>query len=188
MLEVTLSTVSATGPIEGLTTPAPRYSLSFVHNSSSLGDFNAIIVVDGFSNSLLNMTLYNASGMLNGYIRRFDQESGDEIDSFSVHVPMNSVVSTTKETTSVGSAAENRGDSLPSSTTTVSIVTRIKPYPLHNSHVICLRPDDGVRKELCRPLQSIHYQLEVNTMRNEWSDALGVCPQCNKISVDGFMR
>ncbi|KAI3422413.1 hypothetical protein GPALN_012926 [Globodera pallida] len=39
------------------------------------------------------------------------------------------------------------------------------------------RPDDAeVSLKLCRPVQ------------NEWSDAIGNCPKCNQISVEGFAK
>jgi len=31
--------------------------ITFVHNSSKLGDFTALLIVDKFSNSLLNLTV-----------------------------------------------------------------------------------------------------------------------------------
>ena len=41
-------------------------SISFVHNSSELVDFTATILVDRYSNSLLNLSIYGGKGVLNG--------------------------------------------------------------------------------------------------------------------------
>lgn len=54
---------------------------------------------------------------------------------------------------------------------------------------LIFRPDDAeLSMELCRPVQSIYHELEVNTVRNEWNDAVGDCPKCNRISAEGFAK
>uniref|UniRef100_A0A914LL11 Uncharacterized protein n=1 Tax=Meloidogyne incognita TaxID=6306 RepID=A0A914LL11_MELIC len=148
--------------------------ITFVHNSSKLGDFTALLIVDKFSNSLLNLTLFNASGVLNGYVRPLNDLYGNtEIDGFSVNVP--NIEENVKNNNKIW--------------TPISVQTRIKPYPLGSIHLVCLRPDDGeLSRELCRPVQSVYYELEQNTMQNEWNEAIGACKQCNKISAEGFAR
>nr|CAD2147486.1 unnamed protein product [Meloidogyne enterolobii] len=149
--------------------------ITFVHNSSKLGDFTALLIVDKFSNSLLNLTLFNASGVLNGYVRPLNDLYGNtEIDGFSVNVP------------NIEENVKNKNNKI---WMPISVQTRIKPYPLGSIHLVCLRPDDGeLSRELCRPVQSVYYELEQNTMQNEWNEAIGACKQCNKISAEGFAR
>uniref|UniRef100_A0A915PHL0 Uncharacterized protein n=1 Tax=Meloidogyne floridensis TaxID=298350 RepID=A0A915PHL0_9BILA len=149
--------------------------ITFVHNSSKLGDFTALLIVDKFSNSLLNLTLFNASGVLNGYVRPLNDLYGNtEIDGFSVNVP------------NIEENVKNNNNKI---WMPISVQTRIKPYPLGSIHLVCLRPDDGeLSRELCRPVQSVYYELEQNTMQNEWNEAIGACKQCNKISAEGFAK
>uniref|UniRef100_A0A915ETK0 Uncharacterized protein n=1 Tax=Ditylenchus dipsaci TaxID=166011 RepID=A0A915ETK0_9BILA len=145
-------------------------TISFIHNSSQLTDFTATILVDHFSNSLLNLTVYGAKGVLNGYIRQLEEWNGEDIDSFSVAIP------TVNYKTTVNS--------------TSSVLTRIKPYPINSIQVVCLRPDDADQtKELCRPVQSIQFELDIGvSVGREWRTGVGKCPECNAISVDGFMK
>lgn len=50
---------------------------------------------------------------------------------------------------------------------------------------MCLRPDDSnLSEELCRPVQSVQVDLEVNTYRNEWTNGVGSCANCNQFTVD----
>ena len=34
----------------------------------------------------------------------------------------------------------------------------------------------------------MYHELEVNTVRNEWSEAVGACKQCNQITAEGFAK
>ncbi|KAF7636256.1 hypothetical protein Mgra_00004245, partial [Meloidogyne graminicola] len=151
--------------------------ITFVHNSSHLSDFTALLIVDRFSNSLLNLTLFNASGILNGYIRPLNDliYGTTEIDGFSINIPNNN---------NNNNKLINKNIWIP-----ISIQIRIKPYPLGSIHLVCLRPDEGeLSKELCRPVQSVYYELEQNIMQNEWNEAIGSCKKCNKISAEGFAK
>ncbi|KAL3101965.1 hypothetical protein niasHS_003374 [Heterodera schachtii] len=164
-LEVTMATKPRSDESEDGQPPG-QSPIVFVHNSSQLGDFFALMLIDRFSNSLLNITLFNASGVLNGFVRRLSDPEGSEIDGFSINVPAEH------------SADEPKG-----------ILLRIKPYPLGSIHIVCLRPDDAeLSRELCRPVQTVYHELEVNTVRNEWSEAIGNCPKCNKINAEGFAK
>uniref|UniRef100_A0A183C0X9 HAP2-GCS1 domain-containing protein n=1 Tax=Globodera pallida TaxID=36090 RepID=A0A183C0X9_GLOPA len=147
-LEVTLATKPGGDDNDGH--PPRQNAIAFVHNSSRLDDFVAIMFIDRFSNSLLNITLFNASGVLNGFVRRLSDPEESEIDGFSINVPAD-------------------GDN--SSDQPKNILIRIKPYPLGSIHIVCLRPDDAeVSLELCRPVQTVYHELEMNTVKNEWSD------------------
>lgn len=65
----------------------PDQHIRFVHNASRVADFNALLLVDQFSNSVLNLTLFNASGVLNGYLKHISDTNAVSIDSFTVQVP-----------------------------------------------------------------------------------------------------
>lgn len=80
--------------------------LQFIHNASRLADFNGNIVIDRHSNAVLNLTVFNASGILNGFLREAEESGYGHwvVDSFTVYIP---------ET----SASEKQ------------VIVRIKPYP-----------------------------------------------------------
>lgn len=169
-------------------TGRPLPMITFVHNSSRLADFTAMLVLDRFSNSILNLTLFNASGILNGIVRpmnaNVDDAEADVIDGFSVHVPMATVEESADGWRNPDSHMATSPDWQP-----VSVQISIRPYPLGSIHVVCLRPDDAnVSLELCRPVQSVYHELEVNTVRNEWNEAVGECKRCNQISAEGFAK
>ncbi|KAI6232907.1 hypothetical protein M3Y99_00977700 [Aphelenchoides fujianensis] len=153
-LEISLSALAAGGV------------LSFVHNASRLQDFGAVIVVDRFSNSVLNLTVYNATGVLNGYVKHISDQHAATIDSFTVAVP--------------GGADGANGVNM--------LVVRVKPYELNTQHMVCIRPDDGHTPEMCRLATSVHMALETNTVQNRWRDARGSCLDCNRFTVDGFLH
>lgn len=51
--------------------------------------------------------------------------------------------------------------------------------------ILCLRPDDADQsQEICRPVQSIQMDLAINTIRNEWTDGIGNCDECNQFTVE----
>lgn len=79
------------------------------------------------------MKLFNASGVLNGYVRSLDDLEGSEIDGFSVNVP--TVDNNQQQDAPIAvSNAPGQTWAMP-----VSVQVRIKPYPLGSLHVICLR-------------------------------------------------
>lgn len=68
-LDITLTTTSvndAESPSEDRENISKPTLISFVHNSSQLVDFTATILVDRYSNSLLNLSIYGGKGVLNG--------------------------------------------------------------------------------------------------------------------------
>uniref|UniRef100_A0A914YR33 Uncharacterized protein n=1 Tax=Panagrolaimus superbus TaxID=310955 RepID=A0A914YR33_9BILA len=138
--------------------------LLFVHNASQIQDFTATIIVDRFSNSVLNITVFNATGILNGYVKQIIDYKSEHIDSFTLYVP---------ESTPV----------------TRQLYARIKPYPSNTVQMVCLRPDDSpTTSEVCRPVESIQDELAKNEIDNRWSDEIGKCPECNHVSMDGLMK
>ncbi|KAI1727931.1 type I membrane glycoproteins cell-cell fusogen domain-containing protein [Ditylenchus destructor] len=211
-LDITLTTTSvndAESPSEDRENISKPTLISFVHNSSQLVDFTATILVDRYSNSLLNLSIYGGKGVLNGYVRQLDDWNGEDIDSFSVIVSSishktnnistpytpNPLTDQNNLQGHIDIDVEKKENSLwgteaiSPSYTLANVVTRIKPYPLNSIQVVCLRPDDtDQNKELCRPVQSIQFDLEMNTVTNEWTDGLGHCADCNRITVEGFMK
>ncbi|KAH7696051.1 CRE-EFF-1 protein [Aphelenchoides avenae] len=150
-------------------TPPFKRDLAFVHNDSRIDDFHVTIIVDRFSNTVLNITAYNASGVLNGYVKPIGDVLGETIDTFSVTASQ------------FGDGVHERG--------TQQLIARIKPYAVNTVHMVCIRPDEGPRDaEICRPVESVYDELETNTITNVWSNAKGNCPECNKLSMDGFMK
>lgn len=68
-LDLTLTSIASGGKYSQEEEDIPKpTAIAFVHNSSQLVDFSATILVDRFSNSLLNLSVYGAKGVLNGSV------------------------------------------------------------------------------------------------------------------------
>lgn len=80
--------------------------------------------MDRFSDSLLNLTVVDAQGVLNGYIRELDDWSNRDINSFSVNIPPLQIHDQKNSTT----LKENEIHIL-------NFLTRIKPYPSNSVQV-----------------------------------------------------
>lgn len=138
--------------------------LAFVHNASQIQDFTGTIIVDRFSNSLLNITVFNATGILNGYVKKIVDYKSEHIDSFTLYVPESAPV-------------------------TRQLYARIKPYPVNTVQMVCLRPDDSpATSEVCRPVESIQDELARVDIANNWADQVSKCPECNPINMEGIMK
>ncbi|KAE9550347.1 hypothetical protein FO519_006430, partial [Halicephalobus sp. NKZ332] len=136
----------------------------FVHNASVIQDFVGTILVDKFSNSVLDVTVINASGIINGYIRKIEDRNSENVDSFTLYVP----------------------ESNPS---TKRLISRIKPYPPNTIQEVCLRADDNPGSpEICKLVESKQEELIKEEIENRWTESTGNCPECNKINIDGFMK
>lgn len=101
-----------------------QLSITFVHNSSKLNDFSGIILVDKFSNSLLNLSIYGGKGVLNGYVRQLTDWNGEDIDTFSVTITQPGFVESSKQKIS-----PNTDDNF------VTVIERVKPYPINSIQV-----------------------------------------------------
>lgn len=147
-----------------LTSNLIEQKLNFVHNSSVIQDFVATIIVDRFSNSVLNITVINASGILNGYVKKIGDIRSEQIDSFTLYVPESQAV-------------------------TKVLSARIKPYPPNTVQIVCLRPDENpISEELCHVVESVQIELAKNEIDNQWTGQTSRCPECNQINMDGFMK
>lgn len=111
-------------------------SLAFVHNSSRIADFSATILVDRFSDSLLNLTVIDAQGVLNGYVRELNDWTGTDIDSFSVTIPPIQINDLKKQ--KLFSENDNNtslNDFKEKEVQIINLITRIKPYPPNSVQV-----------------------------------------------------
>ncbi|CAD5213036.1 unnamed protein product [Bursaphelenchus okinawaensis] len=147
-----------------LNSKEPNTVLDFIHNASVITDFSALILVDKLSNSMLNISVFNSTGILHGYVKHMSDEYGTTIDSFTIRVP-----------------ASPDGEEK-------HVLIRIKPYEANTQHTVCLRPDDGDGTEICRNVASVHFDLETQTVHNQWQDTTGACEECNKFTVNGFLQ
>ncbi|PIO67396.1 hypothetical protein TELCIR_10856 [Teladorsagia circumcincta] len=62
------------------------HRLVFFHNSSRISDFTGTIIVDSRSNKYFNVTVYGASGKINGAVKYSTERDSDEIFSFTTYV------------------------------------------------------------------------------------------------------
>ncbi|VDM61905.1 unnamed protein product [Angiostrongylus costaricensis] len=60
--------------------------LVFFHNASRISDFTGTIIVDSRSNRYFNVTMYGASGKINGAVKYSTERNSDEIFSFTTYV------------------------------------------------------------------------------------------------------
>ncbi|VDM31336.1 unnamed protein product [Toxocara canis] len=69
--------------------------------------------------------------------------------------------------------------------------TVIVPLPAMvggGDRLICLRADDErPQDEVCRVVAFREEPLEINLLENTWKELEGHCPECNKISMNGFL-
>nr|CDJ83124.1 CRE-AFF-1 protein [Haemonchus contortus] len=72
-------TLQVTGEVDG-------HRLVFFHNSSRISDFTGTIIVDSRSNRYFNVTVYGASGKINGAVKSSTERDSAEIFSFTTYV------------------------------------------------------------------------------------------------------
>ncbi|KAK0394580.1 hypothetical protein QR680_000816 [Steinernema hermaphroditum] len=138
--------------------------LSFFHNSSRILDFTGTIIVDPHSNRYFNLTVYQTSGILNGVVKRSTTADSDEDFSFTVFV----------------------SDLNPSNK---SYVVPLPAMVTGGDRMICMRPDESPEERaLCRIIAYRENPLIVDLAHNSWSELVGHCPECNQISMDGFIK
>ncbi|VDK51925.1 unnamed protein product [Anisakis simplex] len=138
-------------------------ALSFLHDFSKLDDFTGTIIVDFKSNRYFNLTVYNATGIIHGIVKRTVDRGSPEDFSFTTYI-----------------------DDLRSANKTV-----IVPLPAMvggGDRLICLRADDErPQTEVCRIVPFREEPLEINLLENTWKELEGHCAECNKITVNGFL-
>uniref|UniRef100_A0A1I7YXN1 CA domain-containing protein n=1 Tax=Steinernema glaseri TaxID=37863 RepID=A0A1I7YXN1_9BILA len=138
--------------------------LSFYHNASKILDFTGTIIVDPHSNRYFNLSVYETSGILNGVVKRSTAPDSEEDVTFTVFV----------------------SDLNPANR---SYIVPLPAMVTGGDRLICIRPDESAEeKELCRIIAYRENPLIVDLVHNSWSELVGHCPECNQISMDGFIK
>lgn len=138
------------------------YSLSFVHDFSKVEDFSGTVIVDFKSNRFFNLTVYNATGIMHGTVKKSADKNS--IDEFYFTTYIGEMISTNK--------------------------TLIIPLPVlidNGDRMICLRADDDSDEDICRVIAFKEVPLEINLLENTWKEIDGHCPDCNKVTMNGFL-
>lgn len=143
--------------------------LSFLHDSSKLGDFSGTVIVDFKSNRYFNLTTYDSGGIIHGIVHRTTDIKSPEDFSFTTYI-----------------------DDFRSPNKTV-----IVPLPAmvdKGDRMICLRVDfdfgqqRSPENEVCRVIPFREDPLEINLLDNTWRELESQCPECNKLSMTGFLN
>ncbi|TMS34084.1 hypothetical protein L596_001736 [Steinernema carpocapsae] len=138
--------------------------LSFFHNSSRIMDFTGTIIVDPHSNRYFNMSVYETSGILNGVVKRSTSPDSEEDFAFTVFV----------------------SDLNPSNK---SYIVPLPAMITGGDRMICMRPDESPEERAnCRIIAYRENPLIVDLIHNSWSELVGHCPECNQLSMDGFIK
>ncbi|KHJ91258.1 hypothetical protein OESDEN_08880, partial [Oesophagostomum dentatum] len=162
------------------------HRLVFFHNSSSIADFTGTIIVDSRSNrhdfskfyllpilnlfhiNLLfryfNVTVYGASGKINGAVKYSTQRDSDEIFSFTTYVhDLN---------------ASNR-----------SMIIPLPAVVESGPRMICMYADEQREEQaVCRIVDYHETPLEIDIEHNTWHEMVGSCPSCNQINLTGLSK
>uniref|UniRef100_A0A8R1TJN2 Uncharacterized protein n=1 Tax=Onchocerca volvulus TaxID=6282 RepID=A0A8R1TJN2_ONCVO len=140
-----------------------KYGLSFVHDFSKMDDFSGTIIVDFKSNRFFNLTVYNATGIIHGTVKMSTDKSSSDEFHFTTYI--GDVRNTNK--------------------------TLIVPLPAlidGGDRMICLHADnDSNEQEICRIIAFKEVALEINLLENTWREIAGHCPECNKLTMGGFL-
>uniref|UniRef100_A0A915Q164 Uncharacterized protein n=1 Tax=Setaria digitata TaxID=48799 RepID=A0A915Q164_9BILA len=135
------------------------YSLSFVHDFSKVDDFSGTVIVDFKSNRFFNLTVYNATGIIHGTVKKTTDKNS--IDEFYFTTYIGDLRSANK--------------------------TLIVPLPSlidGGDRMICLRADDASSEsDICRIIAFKEMALEINLLENTWKEIDGHCSECNKVTV-----
>ncbi|VDP14611.1 unnamed protein product [Onchocerca flexuosa] len=140
-----------------------KYSLSFVHDFSKMDDFSGTVIVDFKSNRFFNLTVYNATGIIHGTVKKSTDKSSSDEFHFTTYI----------------------GDMRNANK------TLIVPLPAlidGGDRMICLHADNGSsEQEICRIIAFKEVALEINLLENTWREIDGHCPECNKLTMGGFL-
>ncbi|KAK6025020.1 hypothetical protein OSTOST_09091 [Ostertagia ostertagi] len=150
-------TLQVNGEVDG-------HRLVFFHNSSRISDFTGTIIVDSRSNKYFNVTVYGASGKINGAVKYSTERDSDEIFSFTTYVhDLN---------------ASNR-----------SMIIPMPAIVESGSRMICMYADEQREEQaVCRIVQYYETPLEIDIEQNTWHEMVGSCPSCNQINLTGFSK
>ncbi|KAL6734467.1 hypothetical protein Aduo_005005 [Ancylostoma duodenale] len=140
------------------------HRLVFFHNASRISDFTGTIIVDSRSNRYFNVTVYGASGKINGAVKYSTERDSDEIFSFTTYVhDLN---------------AANR-----------SMIIPLPAVVESGPRMICMYADEQREEQaVCRIVLYHETPLEVDIEHNTWHEMVGSCPTCNQINLTGLSK
>ncbi|CAI4231774.1 unnamed protein product [Auanema sp. JU1783] len=140
------------------------HRLVFFHNASRVDDFTGSIIVDSRSNRYFNLTVYGASGKINGIVKYSTNKESDEIYSFTTYVH--------------DLSASNR-----------SMIIPLPAVVEGGPRMICLRSDEQREESsICRIVEYHESPLEIDIDESTWHEMVGRCPSCNQINLGGITK
>ncbi|VDO45210.1 unnamed protein product [Brugia timori] len=141
------------------------YSLSFVHDFSKMDDFSGTVIVDFKSNRFFNLTVYNATGIIHGTVKKTTDKSSSDEFHFTTYI------------------GDMRG-------TNKTLIVPLPALISGGDRMICLHADNdnsNEQEEICRIIVFKEVALEINLLENTWKEIDGHCPECNKLTMGGFL-
>ncbi|PAV64326.1 hypothetical protein WR25_25393 [Diploscapter pachys] len=139
-----------------LTQEADEAGVEFYHNASKIRDFSGTIIVDSRSNRFLNLTVYGASGKIDGVVKFSPNPQSNDLYSFTTFVNELNVT--------------NR-----------SLIVPLPAIVDDGQRMICLKADEmPLTQGLCRIIQYYEVPLEIDLVSGTWRYHIGHCPDCNK--------
>uniref|UniRef100_A0A1I7U2J2 IgGFc_binding domain-containing protein n=1 Tax=Caenorhabditis tropicalis TaxID=1561998 RepID=A0A1I7U2J2_9PELO len=139
-------------------------NLVFFHNASRIRDFSGSIIVDSKSNRLFNLTVYEASGKIDGSVKMSTGFGSDTIHTFTAYVS--------------DLHAANR-----------SMIIPLPAIVGQGARTICLRADSMADIDsICHVIEYFETPLEIDLVEGKWHEMVGSCPTCNQISFNGMMK
>ncbi|KHJ91465.1 hypothetical protein OESDEN_08671 [Oesophagostomum dentatum] len=161
------------------------HRLVFFHNSSSIADFTGTIIVDSRSNRYFNVTVYGASGKINGAVKYSTQRDSDEIFSFTTYVhdlnvSFSSIVAyiRVRKLGELLVQASNR-----------SMIIPLPAVVESGPRMICMYADEQREEQaVCRIVDYHETPLEIDIEHNTWHEMVGSCPSCNQINLTGLSK
>ncbi|CAI2340745.1 unnamed protein product [Caenorhabditis sp. 36 PRJEB53466] len=139
-------------------------NLVFFHNASRIRDFSGSIIVDSKSNRLFNLTVYEASGKIDGSVKMSTGFASDTIHTFTAYVS--------------DLHASNR-----------SMIIPLPAIVGQGARTICLRADSQADVDsVCHVIEYFESPLEIDLVEGKWHEMIGTCPTCNQINFNGMMK
>ncbi|CAA91123.1 Protein kinase domain-containing protein [Caenorhabditis elegans] len=139
-------------------------NLVFFHNASRIRDFSGSIIVDSKSNRLFNLTVYEASGKIDGSVKMSTGFGSDTIHTFTAYVS--------------DLHASNR-----------SMIIPLPAIVGQGARAICLRADSMADiDKICHVIEYFESPLEIDLVEGKWHEMIGTCPTCNQINFNGMMK
>lgn len=140
------------------------HSLVFFHNASRIQDFSGSIIVDGRSNRYFNLTVYEASGKIDGAIKFGTARSTGNVHTFTTYVS--------------DLQASNR-----------SMIVPLPGTIDQGPKMICLKADETRDEDsICRIIDFHEVPLEIDLIEGKWHELVGSCPNCNQVNFNGVLK